>query len=208
MADENTTNYFTELNAVDVSGKVEKKGKFDYLSWVHAWSELKRRHPDANYTVYENDRGWNYHTDNVTAWVKVGVTVCGIEHIEYYPITDNKHDSLPLETITSFDVNTAIKRALTKAIALHGIGLHVFEGEDLPEAERETRKALDRAKQALTNFCYSYDPTGNTAVAVWQKYDIDAITDPDKITEILNTYRAKAKAAAEKAKADSMPEEV
>lgn len=208
MADENTTNYFTELNAVDVSGKVEKKGKFDYLSWVHAWSELKRRHPDANYTVYENDRGWNYHTDNVTAWVKVGVTVCGIEHIEHYPITDNKHDSLPLEEITSFDVNTAIKRALTKAIALHGIGLHVFEGEDLPEAERENRKALDRAKQALTNFCYSYDPTGNTAAAVWQKYDVDAITDPDKVNEILYTYRAKAKAAEEKAKADSMPEEV
>lgn len=199
-------NYFAELNDIDVSKKTKKKGKFNYLSWVHAWGELKKRYPDANYTVYENDRGWNYHTDTNTCWVKVGVTVCGIEHVEYYPIIDYSNKSIPLELVTSMDVNKAIKRAMTKAIAEHGLGLFVFEGEDLPEATKETLKALDNAKQALTDYCYQFDPSGKVAAKVWKKYKVDEITDPDEVTAILTKYKAEAEA---KAKAQSeLPEEV
>ena len=56
-------NYFTVLNGVDVSAKVEKKNGMSYLSWAYAWGELKKRHPTATYTIYENKDGWNYHTD-------------------------------------------------------------------------------------------------------------------------------------------------
>lgn len=139
-------NYFMELNSVDVSEKIEKKGKLTYLSWAWAWGELKKRHPDATSTVYETENGMNYFNDGKTAWVKVGVTVNGIEHIEYLPVMDmGNQKSMPLERVTSWDVNKAIQRAITKAIARHGLGLYIYAGEDLPEDEKpkKGKKAED-----------------------------------------------------------------
>lgn len=129
-------NYFAQLNAVNVNGKTEKKGSLTYLSWAWAWGEVKKLHPEATYTIYENAQGWNYHTDGHTAWVKTGVTVCGIEHVEYLPVMDYNNRSILLEKVTSFDVNKAIQRSLTKALARHGLGLYIYAGEDLPEAEK------------------------------------------------------------------------
>ena len=126
-------NYFTELNTVNCSDKIESKNGLSYLSWAYAWGELKKRFPDAIYTVYENPDGWNYFSDGRTAWVKTGVTVNGIEHIEYLPIMDFKNKSIPLGNITSFEVNKAIQRSLTKAVARHGLGLYIYAGEDLPD---------------------------------------------------------------------------
>lgn len=131
-------NYFNVLNAVDVRDKTEKKNNLSYLSWAWAWGEVKKRHPDANYTIYENSQGWNYHTDGRTCWVKTGVTVQGIEHIEYLPVMDFRNASIKAEMVTSFDVNKAIQRSLTKAVARHGLGLYIYAGEDLPEAAVET----------------------------------------------------------------------
>ena len=129
---------FEKLNAVNVNDKTEQKNGLTYLSWAWAWGELKKACPDATYTVYENANGWNYHTDGRTAWVKTGVTADGIEHIEYLPIMDYRNRSIPLEAITSFDVNKAIQRSLTKAVARHGLGLYIYAGEDLPESKEET----------------------------------------------------------------------
>ena len=130
---------FEKLNGIDVSAKTEKKNGLTYLSWAWAWGELKKVCPDAKYTVYENKDGWNYFTDGRTAWVKTGVEVDGIEYIEYLPIMDFKNKSLPLENITSFDVNKAIQRSLTKAVARHGLGLYIYAGEDLPECRTEDK---------------------------------------------------------------------
>jgi len=74
----------------------------------------------------------NYFTDGKTCWVKVGVTVNGIEHIEELPIMNNKNQSIPNGSITSTEVNKSIQRALTKAIARHGVGLYIYANEDLP----------------------------------------------------------------------------
>lgn len=133
MMSESKKNYFEELYGIDVNEKTEKKGNLTYLSWAWAWAEIKKKHPDANYTIYENKDGWNYHTDGKTAWVKTGVTVAGVEHIEYLPVMDFKNKSIPLASVTSFDVNKTIQRALTKACARHGLGLYIYAGEDLPE---------------------------------------------------------------------------
>ena len=133
-------NYFNELNKVDCTGKIEKKNGLSYLSWAYAWAEIKKKWPDANYTVYENKDGWNYFTDGRTGWVKTGVTVAGIEHIEYLPIMDFRNKSIPVENITSFDVNKSIQRSLTKACARHGLGLYIYAGEDLPEESKEPEK--------------------------------------------------------------------
>lgn len=137
-----TKNYFKELNSIDVNKHTEAKNGLTYLSWAWAWRELKIRYPDAFYTVYENKDGWNYFTDNQTCWVKTGVTVCGIEYIEYLPIMDFKNKSIPLGSVTSFDVNKAIQRSLTKAVARHGLGLYIYAGEDLPDEETDYRAEL------------------------------------------------------------------
>lgn len=126
-------NYFSVLNAINVNEHTEQKNGLTYLSWAWAWGEVKKQFPEANYTIYENKDGWNYFTDGRTAWVKTGVSVNGIEHIEYLPIMDYRNKSIPVESITSFDVNKAIQRSLTKACARHGLGLYIYAGEDLPE---------------------------------------------------------------------------
>ena len=126
-------NYFSELAAVNVSGKVEKKNGLSYVSWPYAWAEVKKRYPDSTYTIYENAQGWNYHTDGRTCWVKTGVTVNGIEHIEELPVMDSRNRSIPADQVDSFAVNKAIQRSITKACARHGLGLYIYAGEDLPE---------------------------------------------------------------------------
>lgn len=129
-------NYFSTLNQINVNEYTEKKGNLTYLSWAYAWGELKKRYPDSTYTIYENKDGLNYHTDGRTCWVKTGVTVQGIENIEYLPVLDYNNKSIHLDKVTSFDVNKTIQRSLTKAVARHGLGLYVYAGEDLPEEEK------------------------------------------------------------------------
>ena len=132
-------NYFIELNKIDVNDKIEKKNGLSYLSWAYAWGELKKRFPNATYKIYENTlpNGYvvNYFTDGKTSYVKTSVTVNDIEHIEELPVMDYRNKSIPLEAMTSFDVNKAIQRSLTKAVARHGLGLYIYAGEDLPEQE-------------------------------------------------------------------------
>lgn len=136
-------NYFEALYQINVSDKIEKKGGLSYLSWAYAWAELKKVHPEANYKIYENTEGWNYFTDGKTAWVKTGVIVNEIEHIEYLPVMDFKNKSVSVDTITSFDVNKSIQRSLTKAVARHGLGLSIYAGEDLPEEKVEGKKTVN-----------------------------------------------------------------
>lgn len=128
---------FETLNAVNVNDRTEKKNGLTYLSWAWAWGEVKKRYPDATYTVYE-DAGRGsvpYFTDGRTCFVKTGLAINGLEHVEYLPVMDNRNNSIPLEKVTSFDVNKAIQRSLTKAAARHGLGLYIYAGEDLPEGE-------------------------------------------------------------------------
>lgn len=124
---------FETLNDINVNDHIEKKGNLSYLSWVWAWGTLKKLYPDATYTVYEDEKGIPYFTDGRTAWVKTGVTVNGQEYIERLPIMDYKNRSVTLDKVTSMDMNTAIQRSITKAIARHGLGLYIYAGEDLPE---------------------------------------------------------------------------
>jgi len=131
-------NYFKILNDINVSEKTEKKNGLTYLSWAWAWGEVKKLHPDATYTIYERETQYgpvNYFTDGRTCWVKTGVTVNGIEHIEDLPVLDFRNISIPLDKVTSYDVNKAIQRSLTKACARHGLGLYIYAGEDLPEGD-------------------------------------------------------------------------
>ena len=116
---------FETLSVINVNDKKSKKNNLDYLSWAFAWSEVKKVYPEANSKVYENEQGLNYHTDGHTAWVKVGMTIEGLEHIEYLPCMDYRNQSIPLEKLTSMDVN-----------------------KDLPDLTEE-QKELEAEKQRL-----------------------------------------------------------
>ena len=124
---------YKTLSKVNVNEHTETKGKFTYLSWSFAWAEVKKKFPEATYTVYESASECLYHNDGKTCWVKTGVTIEGMEHIEYLPVLDFSNKSVPLDKITSMNANTAIQRSLTKAIARHGLGLYIYAGEDLPD---------------------------------------------------------------------------
>ena len=195
--------YFQILNAIDVSEHVEKKSngrvELSYLSWAWAWAEVKKAFPDATYTIYENANGWFYHTDGKTCWVKTGVTINNIEHIEYLPVMNNRNASILAEEVTSFDVNKAIQRSLTKAAARHGIGLYIYAGEDLPEdvkkqqeAQRvaQEREKLDKALQSVADCVSRAELT-----AIW-KNNNDLHTDPEfvsAVTEKGKTYNRESK---------------
>jgi len=142
-------NYFEELNSINVSDHVEKKAGLNYLSWAWAWTELKKRYPDAKKNVIKNDQGWLYHTDGKTCWVEVSVTIKDIEEIEYLPIMDYKNQAIPLANIRSTNVNTSIQRAITKAIARHGLGLYIYAGEDLPNTDSDSEKLAKIADEEL-----------------------------------------------------------
>lgn len=142
---------FGKLAAVNCNEHIEKKnnGKVElsYLSWAWAWHYIKSRFPNAFYTIYERPDGVPYWTDGRTAWVKTGVTIEGQEHIEYLPIMDYRNLSIPLDKITSMDMNKAIQRSLTKAAARHGLGLYIYAGEDIPLSEAEA-KELEKEQAA------------------------------------------------------------
>jgi hypothetical protein len=137
------------LNAINVNDKTEKKNGLTYLSWAWAWGEVKKVVPNATYTIYERETEFgpvNYFTDGKTCWVKTGVTLDGLEHIEELPVMDYKNRSIPLESVSSTDVNKAIQRSLTKACARHGLGLYIYAGEDLPECEKDEQYGQEEAE--------------------------------------------------------------
>jgi len=128
---EKKKNIFKELSSISIKGKTDKKGKFDYLSWASAWSMIKSEHPNAQRNVYESEHtGLNFFSDGKTAYVKVGITINDMEHIDYLPVMDYRNNSIAIEKVTSMDVNTAIQRSTAKAIAMHGLGLSLWIGED------------------------------------------------------------------------------
>ena len=142
---------FDVLSAIDCSEHVETKNvagrQLSYLSWAWAWHICKKNYPDAEYIIYETPEGRPYFDDGRTAWVKTGVKIDGLEHIEYLPIMDHRNLSIPVDRITSMDMNKAIQRSLTKAVARHGLGLYIYAGEDLPYTEEEAA-AIEAEQQA------------------------------------------------------------
>lgn len=136
---------FKVLNRINVNQHIEKKNNLSYLSWAWAWSMLAELYPDSYTTINRPENGFPYWTDGKTCWVDVAVTIVweGGERTrsEVFPIMDYKNNSIPVEKLTSFNVNTALQRAWTKCIARHGLGFYIYQGEDLPFEEAEAKRA-------------------------------------------------------------------
>jgi len=181
----NSKSVFETLNSINVNDKTETiragQRQLTYLSWAWAWSEVKKNYPNSTYTIYENADGLNYHHDGMTAWVKTGVTIEDVEHIEYLPVMNNYNKSIPLAEITSFNVNSSIQRSLTKAIARHGLGLYIYAGEDLPESS-EPEQATPETKIKLLKGDDNWDKVLGYIQATKSKIQFE---------DILNTFKTK-----------------
>jgi len=139
----------SELLKVNVNDHTEKKGNLTYLSWAWAWAEVLKIDPAARYTVHEFDGLPLVYLKDTTGMVKVSVEIKGDIKTCLLPVLD--HRNKPIQNPDSFAVNTSIMRCLAKCIALHGLGLYIYAGEDLPEAEREELDAGIAAKLAACN---------------------------------------------------------
>lgn len=135
---------FETLYAVNVNDHTEPKGKLTYLSWTWAWAEVKKKYPDAVYAVWKDENHIPYIHDPKTGYmVFTTVTIEGLTHEMWLPIMDSRNNAMTSPTM--FDVNRAIMRCLTKNLAMFGLGLYVYAGEDLPDGE-ETQESIPKVK--------------------------------------------------------------
>lgn len=129
---EQQENAFRRLFNINVANHVEKKGQFNYLSWPFAVAQLRLVDPAATWEVRRFD-GLPYLLCDAGVFVEVAVTVTGVTLSQIHPVLDARNR--PIMVPTSFDINTSIQRCLVKAIALHGLGLSIYAGEDLPDLD-------------------------------------------------------------------------
>lgn len=160
-------NYFVELSKIDVNNHVEKKGQFSYLSWPFAVSQLRQFDPVATWQVQRFD-GLPYLNTELGVFVEVAVCVKGVSLSQIHPVLDSKNR--PILAPTAFDINTSIQRCLVKAIALHGLGLNLYAGEDLPLIEADDDKATPTTPPAPATVTSLPTPRGDTITAAQVNY--------------------------------------
>ena len=150
---------FDVLNDLNINGHTELKkveGKeLTYLSGPWAWAEVKKRYPDAHYTIWKNADGLPYTEDEQTGYmVYTTVTIEGITHEMWLPVMNGanramkrhpykyatKYGEKSVEAATMMDINKAIMRCLVKNLAMFGLGLYIYTGEDLPEVEKDEQE--------------------------------------------------------------------
>lgn len=163
-------NYFSDLYSLDVRDKTVQKNGLNYLKWAVAHAEAKKYDPNANFSIkrdvllYAPDgttpqktRPW--FDDGKTGWVEVSATINGITHTEILPVLDFKNKPIPAENITSYEANKSIQRAITKAYARHGIGLYLYEGEDMPEEVKVGEKLQNECMALIQKKCVLSEKT-------------------------------------------------
>lgn len=166
MSDEKSI--FQTLNAIDVNDHVERKksGKsyLSYLSWSWAWAELKKKYPDAEYEIKKFENNLPYVYDENTGYmVFTSVTIDGLTHEMWLPVMDGANKAMKakpysydtkfngkknVEAATMFNINKTIMRCLVKNLAMFGLGLYIYSGEDLPDVEPEPAKLISQEQIA------------------------------------------------------------
>lgn len=171
MATKTNNSVFATLNALNVNEHTEKKENLTYLSWVWAWAEVKSRYPNANYEVKHWDGKPYLYDETLGYMVETAVSIEGETMTMWLPVMDSKNKAQKsteysyktkygektVEAATMFDINTAIMRCLVKNLAMFGLGLYIYAGEDLPEdakreiseKERETDEAFQLVKPEI-----------------------------------------------------------
>ena len=164
-------NYFSKLYAINVSEHVEQKGKFNYLSWAYAVKTLREVDPTATWEIIRFD-GLPFLKTECGYFVEVAVTVQGITLSQIHPVLNN--NNAPIPQPNSFQINTSIQRALVKAIALHGLGLYIYAGEDLPCDDTTAQTPVQQPKQSQPS---PSQPTAQTPVTSQSTTTSELISD-------------------------------
>ena len=144
----------SELLQINVSGHTEKKNGLTYLSWAWAWAEVLKIDPEAEWEAVEfcQPDGTSspcMYVGNGSALVKTKVTIKGKTRVCLLPVMDHRNKAIPQPD--AFQINTAIMRCMTKAISMHGIGLYIYAGEDLPPMDTEALNLLASELAQLHN---------------------------------------------------------
>lgn len=128
------TNVFAKLYFVNVNEITEKKGRFTYLSWSHAWTEVCKHFP--------NSASYHFHDDLVypdgTREVRCTVTIEGMSHMMWLPVMDNSNRAIKNPDARA--ISDTRMRCFVKAIAMHGLGLYIYRGEGIPEDAGEPQE--------------------------------------------------------------------
>jgi hypothetical protein len=191
----------------NVNDHVEKKNGLSYLSWAWAWAEALKADPKASYKI-EMFGDKCFMDINGTAMVFVTATMFGKPMTCQLPVMDYRNKAIP--NPDAFAVNTAIMRCMTKALSLHGLGLYIYAGEDLPEEGRsvvitptqgaqdnipiEELRYLEELAIELIATCEQGDPK-----AAWEKLEGENLDDQQKIA-LWTLLPSKVRSALKKAK--------
>lgn len=178
-------NYFARLNQINVNDHIERKGQFSYLSWPYAVAQLRLADPNATWEV-KRFEGLPFLRTEAGYFVEVAVTVQGVTLSQIHPVLDSKNRPIPEPTV--FDLNTSLQRCLVKAIALHGLGLYIYAGEDLPtptdDQQPQPKEApvtpITGSKASAAQIRYIerlIDETGSDLGKVLEYFGVGALAD-------------------------------
>lgn len=189
-------NVYEELRAVNVNEHTEKKNNLTYLSWAWAWDEVMRRYPGAEYEIKEFDGKPYLHDKALGYLVMTSMTIDGITRTMWLPVMDGANKAMKdepyiyqvkeyvdrrwtgkyvdktVDAASMFDINTAIMRCLVKNIAMFGLGLYIYSGEDLPP---ELPKTLTKAQVATLESCIPNH--GHTIEKVCDTFKVKNLSD-------------------------------
>ena len=195
-ADERRAIMFNALSNLDLSDKCEKRESLTYLSWANAWSEFKSAYPSATYRILKNEDGLPYFSDpNLGIMVFTEVTVDDVTHQMWLPVMDSKNKAMKLEPYTysvwnnfkkafeektvqgasMFDINKTLMRCLVKNLAMFGLGLYIFQGDDLPEKSADDTTSSAPQQQMQRPVQQAVDPLSPIKNAINSMVDVNSL---------------------------------
>ena len=202
---------FETLFSINVGNHIEKKNGLSYLSWPYAWAEVKKRFPDATYSVkLFGEYNLPYVYDENTGYmVFTNVTINNLTHDMWLPVMDNFNKSMKsvkytyssnyrknacVEAASMFDINKAIMRCLVKNLAMFGLGLYIYSGEDLPENESE--KISNLHVKSLKKLIENFENSGKLLENILKNYSVDKLENISEkqyleILQKLNEWESK-----------------
>lgn len=179
---------FATLNAINVNDHTEVKDngtdKLTYLSWVWAWQQVKTKYPEVSYEVKHWDGKPFLYEEALGYMVETSVTIQGETMTMWLPVMDSKNKAMKAQpysyktkygekwvnAATMFDINTTIMRCLVKNLAMFGLGLYIYAGEDLPQEEKEQQANAMQAKIEEACAAMRAVPSREEMEACWKKY--------------------------------------
>ena len=195
-ADERRAIMFNALSNLDLSDKCEKRESLTYVSWSNAWSEFKSAYPSATYQILKNENGLPYFSDpNLGIMVFTEVTVDDVTHQMWLPVMDSKNKAMKLEPYTysvwnnfkkafeektvqaasMFDINKTLMRCLVKNLAMFGLGLYIFQGDDLPEKSADDTTSSAPQQQMQRPVQQTIDPLAGIKNAINSANDVTTL---------------------------------